>query len=228
MKKLIFLIFILILVFSISYFYLQEILNLDSLKQNIKWLIIWANEEFLLSRLVFFISYIIFAGLSFPLLPSVLTIAAGALFGVLEGVIIVSFASTIGACLCFLISRYFLSDFVNDKFLKKKSVIIKKFNEDGSLYLLSLRLIPTISFILINLVMGVLPISLKKFYYISQLGMLPATIVYVNAGSEISKVNNINDIMSFSLLLSFTLIAVFPFLIKWLMSYFNTRKKIKY
>ena len=225
MKKLIFLIFILILVFSISYFYLQEILNLDSLKQNIKWLIIWANEEFLLSRLVFFISYIIFAGLSFPLLPSVLTIAAGALFGVLEGVIIVSFASTIGACLCFLISRYFLSDFVNDKFLKKKSVIIKKFNEDGSLYLLSLRLIPTISFILINLVMGVLPISLKKFYYISQLGMLPATIVYVNAGSEISKVNNINDIMSFSLLLSFTLIAVFPFLIKWLMSYFNTRKK---
>ena len=225
MKKLIFLVFILILVFSISYFYLQEILNLDSLKQNIKWLIIWANEEFLLSRLVFFISYIIFAGLSFPLLPSVLTIAAGALFGVLEGVIIVSFASTIGACLCFLISRYFLSDFVNDKFLKKKSVIIKKFNEDGSLYLLSLRLIPTISFILINLVMGVLPISLKKFYYISQLGMLPATIVYVNAGSEISKVNNINDIMSFSLLLSFTLIAVFPFLTKWLMNYFNTRKK---
>jgi uncharacterized membrane protein YdjX (TVP38/TMEM64 family) len=228
MKKLIFLIFILILVFSISYFYLQEILNLDSLKQNIKWLIIWSNEEFLLSRLVFFISYIIFAGLSFPLLPSVLTIAAGALFGVLEGVIIVSFASTIGACLCFLISRYFLSDFVNDKFFKKKSVIIKKFNEDGSLYLLSLRLIPTISFILINLVMGVLPISLKKFYYISQLGMLPATIVYVNAGSEISKVNNINDIMSFSLLLSFSLIAIFPFLIKWLMSYFNTRKKIKY
>ena len=228
MKKLIFLIFILILVFSISYFYLQEILNLDSLKQNIKWLIIWANEEFLLSRLVFFISYIIFAGLSFPLLPSVLTIAAGALFGVLEGVIIVSFASTIGACLCFLISRYFLADFVNDKFLKKKSVIIKKFNEDGSLYLLSLRLIPTISFILINLVMGVLPISLKKFYYISQLGMLPATIVYVNAGSEISKVNNINDIMSFSLLMSFTLIAVFPFLTKWFMSNFNTRKKIKY
>ena len=228
MKKLIFLIFILILAFSISYFYLQEILNLDSLKQNIKWLIIWANEEFLLSRLVFFISYIIFAGLSFPLLPSVLTIAAGALFGVLEGVIIVSFASTIGACLCFLISRYFLADFVNDKFLKKKSVIIKKFNEDGSLYLLSLRLIPTISFILINLVMGVLPISLKKFYYISQLGMLPATIVYVNAGSEISKVNNINDIMSFSLLLSFTLIALFPFLTKWLMNYFNTRKKIKY
>ncbi len=225
MKKLIFLIFILILAFSISYFYLQEILNLDSLKQNINWLIMWANEEFLLSRLVFFISYIIFAGLSFPLLPGVFTIAAGALFGVLEGVIIVSFASTIGACLSFLISRYLLADFVNKKFLKKKSLIIKKFNEDGPWYLLSLRLIPTISFILINLVMGILPISLKKFYYISQLGMLPATIVYVNAGSEISKVNDIKDIMSFSLLLSFILIAVFPFLTKWLISYFNTRKK---
>jgi uncharacterized membrane protein YdjX (TVP38/TMEM64 family) len=228
MKKLIFLIFILILAFLISYFYLQEILNLDSLKQNVNWLMMWASKEIVLSRFVFFTSYIIFAGLSFPFLPGVLTVAAGALFGVVEGVILVSFASTLGACICFLLSRYFLADFVNNKFFKKKSVMIEKFNENGPWYLLSLRLIPTISFILINLVMGVLPISLKKFYYISQLGMLQATIVYVNAGSEISKVNNINDIMSFSLLLSFTLIAVFPFFTKWLMSYFNTRKKIKY
>ena len=225
MKKLIFLIFILILAFLISYFYLQEILNLDSLKQNVNWLMMWASKEIVLSRFVFFISYIIFAGLSFPFLPGVLTVAAGALFGVVEGVILVSFASTLGACICFLLSRYFLADFVNNKFFKKKSVMIEKFNENGSWYLLSLRLIPTISFILINLIMGVLPISIKKFYYISQLGMLPATIVYVNAGSEVSKINNINDIMSLSLLMSFALIATLPLLIKWLVNYFNQIKK---
>ena len=225
MKKLIFLIFILILAFLISYFYLQEILNLDSLKQNVNWLMMWASKEIVLSRFVFFISYIIFAGLSFPFLPGVLTVAAGALFGVVEGVILVSFASTLGACICFLLSRYFLADFVNNKFLKKKSVMIEKFNENGPWYLLSLRLIPTISFILINLIMGVLPISIKKFYYISQLGMLPATIVYVNAGSEVSKINNINDIMSLSLLMSFALIATLPLLIKWLVNYFNQFKK---
>ena len=225
MKKLIFLIFILILAFRISYFYLQEILNLDSLKQNVNWLMMWASKEIVLSRFVFFISYIIFAGLSFPFLPGVLTLAAGALFGVVEGVILVSFASTLGACICFLLSRYFLADFVNNKFFKKKSVMIEKFNENGPWYLLSLRLIPTISFILINLIMGVLPISIKKFYYISQLGMLPATIVYVNAGSEVSKINNINDIMSLSLLMSFALIATLPLLIKWLVNYFNQIKK---
>ena len=225
MKKLIFLIFILILAFLISYFYLQEILNLDSLKQNVNWLMMWASKEIVLSRFVFFISYIIFAGLSFPFLPGVLTVAAGALFGVVEGVILVSFASTLGACICFLLSRYFLADFVNNKFLKKKSVMIEKFNENGPWYLLSLRLIPTISFILINLIMGVLPISIKKFYYISQLGMLPATIVYVNAGSEVSKINNINDIMSLSLLISFVLIATLPLLIKWTVDYFKLIKK---
>ena len=225
MKKLTFLIFILILAFLISYFYLQEILNLDSLKQNVNWLMMWASEEIVLSRFVFFISYVIFAGLSFPFLPGVLTVAAGALFGVVEGVILVSFASTLGACICFLLSRYFLADFVNNKFFKKKSVMIEKFNENGPWYLLSLRLIPTISFILINLIMGVLPISIKKFYYISQLGMLPATIVYVNAGSEVSKINNINDIMSLSLLMSFALIATLPLLIKWLVNYFNQIKK---
>ena len=225
MKKLIFLIFILILAFFISYFYLQEILNLDSLKQNVNWLMMWASKEIVLSRFVFFISYIIFAGLSFPFLPGVLTVAAGALFGVVEGVILVSFASTLGACICFLLSRYFLADFVNNKFFKKKSVMIEKFNENGPWYLLSLRLIPTISFILINLIMGVLPISIKKFYYISQLGMLPATIVYVNAGSEVSKINNINDIMSLSLLMSFALIATLPLLIKWTVNYFKLIKK---
>ena len=220
------LLLILISTFLLSYIYLQEIFNLDKLKENINFLKIWANEEIYVSRISFFILYIIFSGLSFPLLPSILTIAAGALFGIVEGVIIVSFASTIGACICFLLSRYLLKDFINIKFEKTKLLIDNKFSKNGVYYLLSLRLIPTISFVLINLIMGVLPISLYRFYYISQIGMLPATVIYVNAGSEISKVSNINDVMSFSLIVSLLLLATFPLLVKFTISYFIKLKNL--
>ena len=220
------LIFILICTFLISYIYLQEIFNLDKLKENIDFLKIWVDKEFYLIRISFFILYILFSGLSFPLVPTILTIAAGAMFGVIEGVIIVSFASTIGACICFLLSRYLLKEFINDKFQKTKIIIDNKFSVNGNYYLLSLRLIPTISFVLINLIMGVLPISLFRFYYISQLGMLPATVIYVNAGSEISKVNNINDVMSFTLMVSFILVATLPLLIKFAINYFAKLKNI--
>ena len=226
MRKPVLLIFILICTFLISYIYLQEIFNLDKLKENINFLKIWVDKEFYLIRISFFILYILFSGLSFPFVPTILTIAAGAMFGVIEGVIIVSFASTIGACVCFLLSRYLLKEFINEKFQKTKVIIDNKFSVNGIYYLLSLRLIPTISFVLINLIMGVLPISLFRFYYISQLGMLPATVIYVNAGSEISKVNNINDVMSFTLIVSFILVATLPLLIKFAINYVAKLKNI--
>ena len=226
MKRPTLLIFILISTFLLSYIYLQEIFNLNTLKENVNFLKIWAYEDIYISRISFFILYIIFSGLSFPLLPSILTISAGALFGIVEGVIIVSFASTIGACICFLLSRYLLKDFINIKFEKTKLLIDNKFSKNGIYYLLSLRLIPTISFVLINLIMGVLPISLFRFYYISQLGMLPATVIYVNAGSEISKVNSINDIMSFSLILNLLLLATLPLLMKFIINYFIKLKNL--
>ena len=226
MKRPTLLIFILLSTFLLSYTYLQEIFNLDKLKDNINFLKIWANEEIYLSRIAFFILYVIFSGLSFPLLPSILTIAAGALFGIVEGVIIVSFASTIGACICFLLSRYLLKDFINIKLEKTKLLIDNKFRKNGIYYLLSLRLIPTISFVLINLIMGVLPISLYRFYYISQIGMLPATVIYVNAGSELSKVNTINDVMSFSLILSLLLLATLPLFMKFTINYFIKLKNL--
>ena len=226
MRKPVLLIFILICTFLISYIYLQEIFNLDKLKENINFLKIWVDKEFYLIRISFFILYILFSGLSFPFVPTILTIAAGAMFGVIEGVIIVSFGSTIGACVCFLLSRYLLKEFINDKFQKTKIIIDNKFSVNGIYYLLSLRLIPTISFVLINLIMGVLPISLFRFYYISQLGMLPATVIYVNAGSEISRVNNINDVMSFTLIMSFILVATLPLLIKFAINYVEKLKNI--
>tara|TARA_B100000963_G_scaffold233430_1_gene203896 strand:- start:50 stop:730 length:681 start_codon:yes stop_codon:yes gene_type:complete len=226
MKRPILLIFILISTFLLSYIYLQEIFNLDELRENINFLKILVSEEIYISRISFFILYVFFSGLSFPIVPSILTIAAGALFGFVEGVIIVSFASTIGACFCFLLSRYLLKDFINIKFEKTKLLIDNKFSKNGIYYLLSLRLIPTISFVLINLIMGVLPITLFRFYYISQLGMLPATAIYVNAGSEISKVNNINDVMSFTLILSLILLATLPLLIKFTINYVTNIKNV--
>ena len=226
MRKPVLLIFILICTFLISYIYLQEIFNLDKLKENINFLKIWVDKEFYLTRISFFILYILFSGLSFPFIPTILTIAAGAMFGVIEGVIIVSFASTIGACVCFLLSRYLLKEFISNKFQKTKTIIDNKFSVNGIYYLLSLRLIPTISFVLINLIMGVLPISLFRFFYISQLGMLPATVIYVNAGSEISRVNNINDVMSFTLIMSFILVATLPLLIKFVINYVEKLKNI--
>ena len=218
--------FILISTFLISYIYLQEVFNLDKLKEHITFLKTWVSEEIYISRISFFTLYVIFSGLSFPVVPTILTIAAGALFGVIEGVIIVSFASTIGACICFLLSRYLLKDFINIKFEKTKLLIDNKFSKNGVYYLLSLRLIPTISFVLVNLIMGLLPISLYRFYYISQIGMLPATIIYVNAGSEISKVNNINEVMSFSLIISLLLLATLPLLTKFTIDYFIKLKNL--
>ena len=226
MRRPTFLILILISTFLLSYIYLQEIFNLNTLKENVNFLKMWAYEDIYISRISFFILYIIFSGLSFPVVPTILTIAAGALFGVIEGVIIVSFASTIGACICFLLSRYLLKDFINIKFEKTKLLIDNKFSKNGVYYLLSLRLIPTISFVLVNLIMGLLPISLYRFYYISQIGMLPATIIYVNAGSEISKVNNINEVMSFSLIISLLLLATLPLLTKFTIDYFIKLKNL--
>jgi len=216
------LIFILISTFLISYIYLQEVFNLVKLKEHVTFLKIWVSEEIYISRISFFTLYVIFSGLSFPVVPTILTIAAGALFGVIEGVIIVSFASTVGACICFLLSRYLLKDFINNKFEKAKVIIDNKFSKNGIYYLLSLRLIPTISFVLINLIMGVLPISLFRFYYISQLGMLPATVIYVNAGSEISKVNSIYPLI----LIVIFLVATLPILIKFSIKYFTKLNKI--
>ena len=222
MKNVFFLIIFFTLVFMFSYLYINEFFNLDQLKNNQISIKLWTNENSIFSRWLFFTLYIAFAGLSVPVAPSVMTIAAGALFGVFEGVILVSFASSLGACICFIISRYFLFDYFNKKFSKKFSLVYKNFKQDGAWYLLSLRLIPTISYILINLIMGVMPISIKKFYFISQIGMLPATIVYVYAGSEISKINQIKDIMSIELLLSFILIASLPIILKFLL------KKLKF
>ena len=137
--------------------------------------------------------------------------AGGALFGLIKGTILVSFASSIGALLAFFASRYLLRSFVINRFSMQYQKIKDNFTANQSSYLLSLRLAPVFPFFLINIIMGLLPISWKRFYLVSQLGMLPGTIVYVNAGSRLSELESVDQILTPSVLMSMILVAIFPY-----------------
>ncbi len=165
---------------------------------------------------VFFLVYVAVTGLSLPG-ATIMTLAAGAIFGLLWGTIIVSFASSIGATLSFVASRFVLKDSVQAKFGDKLKAINAGIEKDGAFYLFTLRLVPAFPFFVINLVMGLTPMRLPTFYWISQLGMLAGTIVYVNAGTEIARIDRLSGILSPSLLASFTLLGLFPLIAKKLL-----------
>jgi len=162
-----------------------------------------------LTLLIYFSLYVLMAALSLPG-AAVMTLAGGAFFGLLAGSIVVSFASSIGATLAFLVSRFLLRDSVQGKFGDKLSAINQGIEKDGAFYLLTLRLVPVFPFFVINLVLGLTPIRVWVFYLVSQLGMLPGTIVYVNAGTQLAKIESLQDILSPALIFSFVLLGVFP------------------
>ncbi|HQY43691.1 MAG TPA: FAD-dependent oxidoreductase [Paracoccaceae bacterium] len=160
---------------------------------------------------VFFLAYIAVTALSLPL-ALWMTLAAGALFGFWGGLVLVSFASTIGATLAFLAARFFLRDWVLGRFSDRFAAIRAGLERDGSLYLFSLRLIPAVPFFMVNLLMGLTALPARTFYWISQLGMLPATIVFVNAGTQLSRLQSPKDILSPMLVLSLVLLGLFPWI----------------
>lgn len=157
--------------------------------------------------------YIAITALSLPG-ATVMTLAGGALFGFWTGLAAVSFASTIGATLAFLISRFLLRNWVRDKLGDRLNTIDAGIEKDGYFYLLSLRLVPLFPFFLINLAMGLTPIRTGGFYIVSQLGMLPGAMVYINAGTQLAKIDSPKGIMSPELLLSFALLGIFPLVTK--------------
>jgi len=173
--------------------------------------------------LSFFLVYIAVTGLSLPG-AAIMTLAGGAIFGLLWGTVIVSFASTMGATLAFLASRFLLRDWVQEKFDDK----LKPFNDgiarDGAFYLFTLRLVPVFPFFVINLAMGLMPIRVRTFYWVSQIGMLAGTLVYVNAGTEIGRIDSLRGILSPPLIISFTLLGLFPLLAKWMVGTIKARK----
>jgi len=162
--------------------------------------------------------YILVTALSLPG-AAVMTLAGGALFGLIAGTIIVSFSSTIGATIACFVSRFLLRDWVQNRFGER----IKKVNEglerEGSLYLFTLRLIPVFPFWLINLAMGLTKMRLITFAWVSQVGMLAGTIVYVNAGKELGKIESLSGILSPGLIVSFVILGLFPITVKKIMGF---------
>jgi uncharacterized membrane protein YdjX (TVP38/TMEM64 family) len=167
--------------------------------------------------------YILVTALSLPG-AVVMTLAGGALFGLIAGTVIVSFASTIGATFACFVSRYLLSDLVQAKFGERLSKIRTGIEREGPFYLFSLRLVPVFPFFIINLVMGLTTMRLATFYWVSQIGMLPGTIVYVNAGRELSRLDSVQGILSPGLISSFVLLGLFPIAVKKLLGWYKLKK----
>jgi pyruvate/2-oxoglutarate dehydrogenase complex dihydrolipoamide dehydrogenase (E3) component/uncharacterized membrane protein YdjX (TVP38/TMEM64 family) len=159
----------------------------------------------------FFGVYVAMAALSLPG-AAILTLAAGASFGILEGTLLVSFASALGATLALIVSRYLLRDSVQRRFGEKLRAINEGMQRDGAFYLFTLRLIPLFPFFVVNLLMGLTPIRIGTFYWVSQLGMLPATLAFVNAGTQLARIEHLSGIASPTLLLSFAVLAVLPWI----------------
>lgn len=164
--------------------------------------------------------YIAVTALSLPG-AAVMTLAGGALFGFWAGFIVVSFASTIGATLAAFFARFLLRDWVQNRFGEKLATINRGIEKEGAFYLFSLRLVPIFPFFVINLAMGLTSMRLVTFYLVSQAGMLPGTMVYVNAGKELGKINSLSGILSPGLLISFVILGLFPITVKKILSFYK-------
>ncbi|PKO78288.1 MAG: pyridine nucleotide-disulfide oxidoreductase [Betaproteobacteria bacterium HGW-Betaproteobacteria-15] len=175
------------------------------------------------TALGFFGLYVLATALSLPG-AVILTLAAGALFGLVAGTLIVSFASSLGATLAFLASRYLLRDTVQARFGDRLKAINDGMAKDGALYLFTLRLIPVFPFFLVNLLMGLTPIRTGTYYWVSQLGMLAGTLVYVNAGTQLAQLSSLSGILSPGVLMSFVLLGVFPMIAKAALGFLQRRR----
>jgi uncharacterized membrane protein YdjX (TVP38/TMEM64 family) len=164
-----------------------------------------------LASLGFFLLYVVVTALSLPG-AAVMTVAAGAVFGLLWGLALVSFASTLGATAAMLISRTLLQEWVQRRFAGPLNAINRGFEADGAFYLFSVRMVPLFPFFIINLVMGLTRISLWQFYWVSQLGMFAGTVVFVFAGTQLATIESLSDVLSPGLIIALSLLGLFPLL----------------
>jgi len=223
-KKIAILIFIAFLIVAVKIFHLDQYLTLSYLKGSLEELKALYENHKLMVITCYFTVYVLTTSLSIPG-ASPLSIAGGAIFGFWVTTIVVSFASTIGATLACFVSRFLLRDWIQNKFGDKIVKVNEGIEKEGAFYLFTLRLIPVFPFWMINLVMGLTNMSLFKFYWVSQIGMLPGTMVFVNAGKELAKIESIKGILSPSLIVSFALIGIFPITVKKLIALYRFRTK---
>jgi pyruvate/2-oxoglutarate dehydrogenase complex dihydrolipoamide dehydrogenase (E3) component/uncharacterized membrane protein YdjX (TVP38/TMEM64 family) len=225
-KRIILVVVIAALIASFFVFDLNQYLTLESLKSNQQDLAQYIQANWLVAFIAYLVIYATATALSVPG-AAILTLGAGALFGFGWGLLLASFASSIGATLAFLASRFLLRDWVKNTFSKKLESIDKGIERDGAFYLLSLRLVPLFPFFIINLVMGVTSIKTLTYYWVSQVGMFIGTAVYVNAGTQLVEINQLSDIISGDLILSFVLLGIFPLLAKFMLSALQQRRVYK-
>jgi pyruvate/2-oxoglutarate dehydrogenase complex dihydrolipoamide dehydrogenase (E3) component/uncharacterized membrane protein YdjX (TVP38/TMEM64 family) len=212
-KKLVLIVLVGLAVIAFFAFDLDEMLTLQALKAGQERFAGWQETSPWLVGLGFFALYVTLTSLSVPG-AAVMTIAAGALFGLFWGTLIVSFASSIGATVAFLVARFLLRDSVQRRFGRRLKTIDEGIKREGALYLFTLRLVPVFPFFVINVLMGLTAIRVATFYGASQLGMLPATLVYVNAGTQLGQVETLSGILSPGILVSFALLGLFPLIAK--------------
>ncbi|MBP4040582.1 FAD-dependent oxidoreductase [Aeromonas sp. SrichE-2G] len=196
-------------------FDLGHYLSLSELQARQASLALWVDRHFVAASLLFLVIYVLSTALSLPG-ASLLTLAGSAVFGIGWGLLLVSFASSLGATLAFLSARFLLRDWVSARFGDKLATFQAGMAKDGPFYLLSLRLIPLFPFFLVNLVMGLTPIRVSTYYWVSQLGMLPGTFVYVLAGSELATLTSTGNILSPGLVAALTLLGLMPWLMRGL------------
>ncbi|MEW6076325.1 MAG: FAD-dependent oxidoreductase [Thermodesulfobacteriota bacterium] len=204
-------------------FDLGQYLNFNYLKSRHAALVSFYSGHQFMAMAGYMAVYVIVAALSFPG-AAVMTLAGGAIFGFWRGLVLVSFASSIGATLAFLMARFFLKNAVQKKFADRLEAINRGIEKDGAFYLFSLRLVPVFPFFVINLVMGLTPIRTSVFYWVSQVGMLAGTAVYVNAGTQLAKINSMTGILSPGLMASFVLIGIFPLMARKITAAIKRRK----
>ncbi len=207
------------------HFDLGQYLTLEYIKTQQAQIDQFYTENRTLTIVGYFLIYVVVTAASLPG-AAILTLAGGAIFGLLTGLIIVSFASSIGASMAFLVSRYLFQESIQEKFGSSLKSINNGIAKDGAFYLFALRLVPAFPFFVINLVMGLTPIKLKTFYWVSQAGMLAGTIVYVNAGTQLAQIESASGILSPELIFSFVLLALLPFVGKRIVSIINRRKAL--
>lgn len=199
-------------------------LSLDVIKTHQQALLAQVEHAPLRSALTYFAIYVVVSALSIPG-AAILTLLGGALFSVWEGVLLVSFASTLGATLAMLASRYLLRDGVQRRFTLQMKTVNAGMARDGAGYLFALRLMPLFPFFLVNLLMGLTRITVRRYWWVSQAAMLPATVVFLNAGRELGRVASLRDILSPGMLFAFTLLGLFPLATRWLFSRYTSSFK---
>lgn len=226
MKKVLIVLVVVLVVAGFFLFGFNDLLTLEGIQARLGQFYEWRNESPLLVGGLFFLAYVLIAAFSLPG-AALMTLLAGALFGLWWGLLLASFASSVGALFAFLAARYLLRESFQNKFASKLDSINAGIEKDGGFYLFTLRLLPLFPFFIVNILMGLTTIKTWTYYWVSQIGMLAGTFVYVNAGVQLAQIESLGDIISPTLLASFALLAVFPLIAKKALNWYKARQVYK-